>query len=263
MNPANDPFVACGKAGRPIEHGTVVDAHCHLGENSQWSMLDAGVDGLVREMDRLGIDVAAVSSLPACLGGLHVGNDEIIEAVRQHPKRFIGYMAVNPGYPDETRDELQRCFDAGLRAVKIHDCIGIPYEDNRWDGVCEFAEERALPVLAHAWDRNLKALEPRFRQWPNVRWILAHTGAWDLKLAVRLGREYANVFLETCHSQCRSGVFETLVAEGLTEKVLWGSDANFQGFASQLGRVLFAAIPPEAKQAILGANAARVLPMPK
>jgi len=41
--------------------------------------------------------------------------------------------------------------------------------------------------------------------------------------------------------------------------VIWGSDAVFLNQASQLGRVLFAQIPVEAKRKILGLNARKVL----
>jgi predicted TIM-barrel fold metal-dependent hydrolase len=57
----------------------------------------------------------------------------------------------------------------------------------------------------------------------------------------------------------RQGLPETLVGLSSPDKVLWGSDQTSLNPAVQLGRVLFARLPPEHKAAILGLNAQRAL----
>ena len=69
------------------------------------------------------------------------------------------------------------------------------------------------------------------------------------------------MYLELCLSACPRGLVEQLVAAGLEDKIIWGSDAVFLDQASQLGRVLFADISPEAKRKILGRNAQKALGM--
>lgn len=76
---------------------------------------------------------------------------------------------------------------------------------------------------------------------------------------MRFAREFETVFVELCLSACPRGLVEHLVAAELEDKVVWGSDAVFLDQASQLGRVLFAQIPVEAKRKILGLNARRAL----
>ena len=76
---------------------------------------------------------------------------------------------------------------------------------------------------------------------------------------MRFAREYPTVWVELCLSSCPRGLVEHLVAAGLEDKVVWGSDAVFLDQASQLGRVLFAQIPVATKRKILGLNARRAL----
>ena len=49
---------------------------------------------------------------------------------------------------------------------------------------------------------------------------------------------------------------------GLVDRIVWGSDAMFMDGSQQIGRVLFAQIPPEDKEKILGLNARRALRLP-
>jgi predicted TIM-barrel fold metal-dependent hydrolase len=92
-----------------------------------------------------------------------------------------------------------------------------------------------------------------------VRWLLAHVGSAELEKYMRFARTYPRVYLELCLSSCPRGLVEHLVASGLEDKVIWGSDCVFLDQASQLGRVLFAQIPEQAKRKLLGQNAARAL----
>jgi predicted TIM-barrel fold metal-dependent hydrolase len=121
------------------------------------------------------------------------------------------------------------------------------------------ANAHALPVLAHVFGAELDELEPHIKAFPHVRWLLAHIGSARLEDYMRFARDYPSVWVELCLSSCPRGLIEHLVAAGLEDKVVWGSDAVFLDQASQLGRVLFAQIPVTAKRKILGLNAATVL----
>ena len=105
---------------------------------------------------------------------------------------------------------------------------------------------------------SLEELEPQFRRFPTVTWLLAHSGTEDRETYVRVGRSHDNVFLETCNGFCPRGLIEYFVGQGLEDKLLWGSDTVFLNTSPQLGRVLFAKIAPEQKAKILGINARRI-----
>ena len=256
-----DLFEMKARAGKPIAHCLVIDAHGHLGLGAQFPLVDTSLETTVTVMDRMGIDLLAVSSLQALFGDAQRGNRTVQEALQRFPGRFFGYMVVDVGYPDRILPEMERCLQAGFQGVKIHTAgrPEIPYSHNNYRPVFEFANVHHLPVLAHTWGADLDHLEPLIGRYPNVHWLMAHAASQQKEKYIRLAREYPSVYIETCLSACPRGLIEELVSEGLADKVVWGSDMIFMGAAEQLGRVVFAQISPADKEKILGLNARRAL----
>jgi len=258
----SDPFAEKGFAGAPIDLCPVIDAHGHLGEVPTMALVDRSLPSLVRAMDRMGVDLIAVSALPAIFGDATRGNRLVEEAVRAYPGRFFGYLTVDIGYPERILSEMERSLAGGCRGVKIYSYSvrpGLPYDHVNYIPIFEFANAHRLPVLAHTWGAELDQLEPAIRRYPAITWLLAHTGCMETLKYARLGKDYPNVYLELCYSPSPRGLVEELVTEGLADKLVWGSDSVFMSAAQQLGRVLFAQISPEDKARILGANARRAL----
>ncbi len=254
----DDEYTIRATHGLPIQ-GLVIDCHMHMGEESRFHIIDYGnIDLFVREMDRHGVDAGAVSSIPGAVGGLQTGqNDMVLEAVRRYPQRLFGWITANPHYPDAMREQLERAYEAGCRGVKIHSSVGLSYDHVTYRVMFDFAAERGLPILAHTWGKDLDALEPYLKQYKGLRWALAHAGCVELDKYVRIAATYENVYLDICLSRSPRGLIEHFVTQGLTEKVMFGSDCYFMGLAQQLGRVVFAKISPEQKAMILGRNARR------
>jgi predicted TIM-barrel fold metal-dependent hydrolase len=255
-----DYFEQQAFAGAPLTDATVIDAHAHMGDNQAFPFVDTSAEAMVATMDRIGVDVACVSSVPAIYGQSPRGNDEILAAIARYHDRFFGYVVVDIGYPDRMQGELDRCLAGGVRGVKIHSHSGLPYNHANYDRVYDFAAAHGLPLLAHTWsDAELDHLEPQFSRCPNVNFVLGHAGAVAREHYVRLGREYPNVYLELCFSACPRGLVEYFVGEGLAAKMLWGSDCIFMSMEQQIGKVLFARISEGDKRLMLGQTAARVL----
>ena len=260
---ADDVFVRHGKAGTPLNGLFVMDTHCHLGPTRRLNALDTTVDSVVPVMDQLGVDLAAVSAIPAAMSGILKGNDLVIDALQRYPDRFFGYMVVNPQYPAEAEAELDRCLDAGLRGIKVHYMQGTRYEEPCYDMVWEFAAAYDLPILAHAGGKDILEYESLFTRFPTVTWIMAHAGIADPEIYLQVGKEYENVILETCYSASPRGLIEYFVDGGMEDKLIWGTDVAFMSAAPQLGRVLFARITPLQKTKILGLNARRIFRLPE
>lgn len=251
-----DLFTACGLTGEPLGETFVMDSHCHLGPLGRMRLLDSSVESLVRMMDRLGVNRAAASSLPGCIDGAIVrGNDIVIDAVQRYPERIFGYLSVNPLYPREADHEMARCWEAGLRGLKVHNALGTRYDHPAYAPVWDFADAHHLTVLVHTWGRDLAEIEPCFERYPGLTWIAAHGGAEDPGEYVRIGTSYANVYVDTTFSRAPRGLVEWFVANGLEDKLLWGTDAAFLAGPGQFGRILFAKISPAQKEKILGLNA--------
>jgi predicted TIM-barrel fold metal-dependent hydrolase len=80
--------------------------------------------------------------------------------------------------------------------------------------------------------------------------------------AADLARRYPNVLLDTAGDCYTLGLIEYLVHQAGADKVLFGSDLTWIDPRTQLGMLLDADVPTEAKQKILGANAAKVFAFP-
>ena len=260
----DDYFATCGKTGAAIRDCLVIDAHAHLGPVFGFPIVDSNPQSMIKVMDQIGIDRLFVSSIPAIFGQARYGNDCLLEWMRAYPQRISGYMALDVGYPQHTLGEMERCFALGFHAIKIYSFHNGPrpgpnYDHPNYDCIFSFANERALPVLAHTWGDELDELDAAFNTYDKIHWILAHTGSKDLHKYIHCANTYPRVYLETCFSACPRGLIEQLVNEVPEHKVIWGSDQPFMSVTHQIGRVLFSQITSEQKRAILGANVQRIL----
>ncbi len=210
-------------------------------------------------MDRIGIRVAAVSSLLALAGDVRGGNDETAAAMRAYPDRFVGYCHVNANYPDDMQPELERCLALpGFRGIKIYQ-VGVPYDDARFAPVWAMARERRLPVLAHTWGGSLTRLDQAALQNPDVPVFAAHAGSdFAYQAYLDAARRAPNLYLDLTYSREHTNMIEHFVAELGAERIVWGTDAPLFSMAQQTAKVLTARIPDAAKRLILGGTAARL-----
>jgi predicted TIM-barrel fold metal-dependent hydrolase len=259
---APDLFQLAGRAGRRIDGEVLIDAHAHFGHGPDFPLIHPTAEKLIASMDRIGIQLACVSAIPAIFGDAEHGNALVADAIRAHPGRIFGYMVVDVGYPDKVAAQLARRKQEGFRGMKVWSYgarPGLPYNHPNYEPVFAHANEHAMPVLAHVFGPELAELEGHIKRFPRIRWLLAHIGSAELETYMKFAREFPTVYVELCLSACPRGLVEHLVAAGLEDKVIWGSDAVFLDQASQFGRVQFAQIPVEAKRNILGLNARRAL----
>lgn len=259
---APDFFAEAGRLGRPLAGEVLIDAHAHLGHSPDFPIIRSNPEALLASMDRMGIQLTCLSSIQAIHADAAHGNALVVDAICAFPERFFGYLVVDVGYPEMVAAQLAGGLAAGFRGVKVWSYgarPGLPYNHPNYEPVFAFANEHALPVLAHVFGAELDELEGHIKRFPRVRWLLAHIGSARLEDYMRFAREYPTVFVELCLSSCPRGLVEHLVGAGLEDKIIWGSDAVFLDQASQFGRVLFAQIPVDAKRKILGLNARRAL----
>ncbi len=259
---APDHFQTAGRLGQAICGEVIIDAHGHLGHSPDFPIVRPTAAALVASMDRLGIQLTCISSIQAIHGDADYGNALVVDAIAAYPDRFFGYLVVDVGYPEKVAAQLARGLAFGFRGVKVWSYggrPGLPYNHPNYEPVFAFAQQHALPVLAHVFGPELDELAGHIKRYPHIRWLLAHIGSAELEKYMRFARDYPNVWVELCLSSCPRGLIEHLVAARLEDKVVWGSDAVFLEQASQLGRVLFAQVPVAAKRKILGLNARRAL----
>lgn len=239
--------------------GPIIDAHAHLGTWFSTYVNAGGADGLVRNMDRLGIQATAIIAFDAIGPDFRGGNDRVAEAMRAYPGRFLGYATVDPNERAAMTAELERCFNQlGFHAIKFHcDTHGYPADGDNYRPALEYADAHGLAVLIHG-----RITEAMLKAYPRAQFLSAHVGGWDGRTpnyAVELTRAYPNIHCELCSSVVVNGVMEKLVELVGADRILFGSDTPLMDAGYQMGRVLGARLSEEEKAQILYRNAAKLL----
>ncbi|HPD16780.1 MAG TPA: amidohydrolase family protein [Planctomycetota bacterium] len=233
----------------------IIDTHTHFEPGFSYYHIPYSTDAaVVREMDRYGIVQAFTFSFTGVGSDYTLGNDAIIRLVRQHPTRFVGFTTLNVNYPALWLGELDRCWAAGLRGIKL-----IPHYQGKTSlnvdltPVLAWADAHGCPILNHSWDDPA-----RLRQWatdfPRACFIIGHASTDFAEAVNRL----PNVYQNTC-AVLHKGQFEKMCQVLDTDKIIYGSDFLDLDMAFGLGPVLYARVPDSVKRKVLYANPQRVL----
>jgi predicted TIM-barrel fold metal-dependent hydrolase len=193
-------------------------------------------------------------------------NDEVLAAIGRWPDRAFGFVYLNPKYPRESLDELNRCVaDGPMVGVKLW--VATRADARELDPLVERASELKAIVFQHTWIKisgNLPGestpmeLAVLAAHHPNAKFICGHTGG-DWEQGIRAVRAQPNVCVDLGGGDPVAGITEMAVRELGAERVIFGSDAAGRSFASQLAKVRGAAIPADAKRLIFAANLKRLL----
>ncbi|HVC34009.1 MAG TPA: amidohydrolase family protein [Chloroflexota bacterium] len=249
--------------GLPLDGVLVIDDHIHLGPHAGFYQPNSSAAALVRTMDRIGIDQACVFSTLAVVSDMRGGNDLSLAAARAFPDRLLAYAVPDPNQPEQVKDELQRCLDAGARGIKFHTQLhGYPFDGPRYEPAFELADAHRLPLISHGVG-SPETLRRVARAYPGAHFIVAHVGAGGAgapgDALLRVAAEEPNVYLDVASSVARFGAFAEVVRVVGAGKVLYGSDTPWMCFTHQIGRVLLAPISEDDKRRILGQNLATLL----
>src|ERR1051325_10289581 len=164
----------------------------------------------IEDMDRVGIDVEVVSlSTPNVFftDAQHqpeiarIVNDAYAELVAQHPMRFKGFASIPMDDPDAALSELHRAIDE-LKlngVILLSNISGKPLTSPEYRPFFAEANRMKLCILLHP---MLPANTEPFREFPNIRWIVAHLGGAVPYLMERLDNGWRD-FVE-----CRAKIDE-------------------------------------------------------
>jgi predicted TIM-barrel fold metal-dependent hydrolase len=239
----------------------VIDFHGHPGRWGTGHMLP---EKLFPATDAVGIDRSVLFDIWHPEG--RRSNDITAALVAAHPDRFIGFAYVSPLMPATVVPELERAIDQlGLSAIKLYPpFVGVPFSDEIWWPIYEFANDRELVVIWHTGIEpgsapgHMADVAPRF---PKASFVAGHSGNCPpmRRQAIDAAKDNPNVYLETCSTFRTPGVIEELVNEAGADRVLFGSDIPLMDPRSQLGKIITADISDEDKRLVIGGNARRIL----
>ncbi len=243
---------------------TGVDLHTHLRDG----VFDPAAFDLG---DRLGIELFVCSNIGdfrphPSLDDVRELNRVLAGELQRYPDRLRGYCYVNPRYGRATLDDVRRNVeDRGMVGIKFW--IATMLDDPSSDPILEYAAERRLIVLAHAWRktvggfpyestaRNIAAAAARH---PGTRFLMAHLGG-QAESAVNTVRDLPNVAVDTCGTLIPAGEVALAVERLGAERVAFGSDLPHIDLVSNVGKILGARLTPEQEALVFGGNARRWL----
>jgi len=223
-----------------------IDAHMHV--NGAGQNFGCPVDAVIDAADRLGIDQLACS-IPITGGRwakpaeVRDCNDGLLDAMRRHPTRILGYCFLNPGYGREALKELDRCVvREGMIGVKLYNQYKI--NDPVVFPIIERTIELGVPILSHAGrlvtDADI-ASQPltshaadfldvggRYPEAAIIHGHIAGGGDWPWSLKV-LRDAPPSIYLDTAGSVMDAGMLERCVRDFGADRLLFATDMTMEG----------------------------------
>ncbi len=254
--PPADEFVRFARTGVRPPDMTFLDCHGHRGEYAcHYHLPNATLEGVVADMDRLGVRTTCVFGFTGVFSDEKPGNDLVAEAVRRYPDRFVGFTLLNPHRGRAAMlAELERGARMGLRGIKLIPYYqGYPEEGPLIDVACQWAHERRQIILNHYWGPPAH-VERLVTAYPDACFITGHTTTAYADIM----RKHRNLFVCSCPLLGPRACEDVVAAIG-ADRLLFGSDLEDLPIAWGLGPILCARLSPAEKRLILGENLRRIL----
>lgn len=272
----------------------IVDAHTHIfppdvierremfiKRDSSFELLygDPGsrmvtYEELLEEMDSAGVDKAIICGFPwKSLDMCRRQNSYTLEAVNEHPDRFIGLAVSNPVAGKASDAELDRCFDGGLKGVGevSASAQGFRLDDELTMGrLVRAVEDAGFFLLLHANEdvghgyrgKTTDGPEAVYRflqKFTDVTTVLAHWGGGLLfyELMPEVAKVASSVYYDAAASPFlyRPEIYHVATQIVGPARILYGSDYPLLGMQRHIEEVRSAGLDPDTLEAILGRNA--------
>jgi hypothetical protein len=125
-----------------------VDVSAFVGPYAFRHLPDSSPEGLLRQMDRLAIDVAWVGHLPSALyRDPAPGTRELLALLSPHRDRLMPVPTIHPGMP-RWEDDLREAAAAGAPAVRTYPGLqALPPAGREIQALVAAAADRHLPVV--------------------------------------------------------------------------------------------------------------------
>jgi uncharacterized protein len=238
----------------------IIDAHAHVGRGRFKTLMP---EDLLRQMDASGIQAAVICPVEEQIVVWNrEGNDYIVDTVRRHPGRFIGFAVANPWFEGQAVEEFERAMGEGLRGLKLHPLYqGFPMHHPMVYPLVEAAVKHQAPIYVHCGTAHsgepFKLVELA-RRYPEGTFIMGHSAFsdyWnDLPRCAQFAR---NILFETS----RNGPANLqAIAEGCgVDHIVFGSNAPEYYYEVELPAIRDVFAKPADLDLVLGQNMVRAL----
>ncbi len=204
--------------------------------------------------------------------GPMITNEEVADAVAQHPNRFIGAASVDLAHPMEAVRCLRRAVqELGLRALRVLPWLwGLPPDDRRYYPLYAACVDLGIPFclqVGHAGPlcasepgRPIPYLDHVALEFPELVIVAGHIGYPWTEEMVALATKYDNVYIDTSAwkpHRYPEPLVRFLKGHG-REKVLFGSNYPMILPRDCLKHLGHLQLDSEVRRLFLWENAARI-----
>jgi predicted TIM-barrel fold metal-dependent hydrolase len=246
------------------------DLHCHIA-TVPGRTPDERMARFIEFADRMGIERLCIYmgqhwNRDPSVEDMRAQNDDVLQALSHWHHRAFGFVYLNPNHVEASLQEIDRCIGNGpMVGVKLW--VARRCNAKELDPIVEAAAKLKAVIFQHTWlkaggndpgESTPSDLAELAVRHPAATFICGHSGG-DWERGLRAIRANKNIYTDLAGFDPTAGVTEMAVRELGADRVLYGSDAGGRSFASQLGKVLGAAISGHDRKLILGGNLKRLL----
>lgn len=231
-----------------------------------------GLDALLRAMDELRVERAAVSSLSAVhFLNAQDGNDELAGLIAQHRDRLVPFAVLRPNFA-AWEDDLKKCLeDYEMKAVVLYpNYHEFELSDPSLSPLMTEAGRLRFPVCVQA---GLEDPRRQYRPYKTLEvpaaaigdFARAHPNVTVIALGLKSGQpELAgdplpgNFFFDTSNYE-KMNDLEAAVEQFGSQKMLFGSNFPLFNPRANVDKIRCAAIDETDRDAIAAGNARRLL----
>ncbi len=155
-------------------------------------------------------------------------NDDVLEAVARHPRRFYGWVFVNPAGPVDPVPETLRCMKTpGMIGVKAHP-FWHDYPVSLLKDTAALCAEKGWPMLVHLGVKENGEFRILPETFPGLKIVYAHAGIPYSRDVCAFARGRDNVFVDLSSSSYvgLEAARHALKSAG-AQKLLFGSDGPY------------------------------------
>jgi predicted TIM-barrel fold metal-dependent hydrolase len=210
----------------------IFDGHVNVSENGRWfdTTLNASYEFIVENLDKAGIDRAALLALPG------VCSNDFFDQSKIDRKRFWCFGNIDFEDPNHSLDQIR---DLDLDGVKIHPRIQrMGMEQLLGSTILEDISNLGKPLMICGWQQSsavsVSSLSPLFidnmaKRFPYMKISISHLGGYRFWDAFNVARSNKNVFLDCSYflkffsgTSLERDFYSSLPL--IDEKVFYGSD---------------------------------------
>ena len=235
---------------------------------------DGRVEGLLREMEAAGVDLAVnlpVLTAPTQFDSVNRFAEELNALFASKERRILSFAGIHPQC-DEIEEKMAWIKARGFLGVKIHPDYQETYiNDERYVRILRAARDHDLIVVTHAGfdvaypNCSIRCtptlIRDLIRQVPHSKLVLAHMGGntlWDQVLDTLCGED---VYLDTSYVLPFIGqdTFRSLVKKHGEDKILFGSDSPWNSIPKDVELLRSFGLETSIEEKILSKNGRALL----